>query len=437
MKKVLVFSVMCFIIVELSFAQAPQAFKYQTVVRDASGNPLTNQKVNFRISILQNSTVGISVYTERQIDTTNNFGLANIEIGKGTLVSGNFSNISWGTDKYYIQIEIDPAGGNTFALMGTSQLLSVPYALYAENSGTAGSTGPTGGQGPQGPIGGQGAIGSTGATGSAGVTGPTGNNGSAGATGITGPTGPIAGADKQLIFNDDGNAGASAELTYDKTSKHLAIGTAMPAASAALEVNSTTGALLVPRMTTTQRDALSPVAGMIIYNTTTNKFQGYVLGIPDTTKYGNTDYNTSYGNALGEDIGHHVFIPPSNTYVTSIRIWISSLQSSVSTTLSIYDDKNTQCSGNPTNLGTSLPKTVTPSAWNTFVFSTPVAVTSGVNYHIWSPVTLAIDGATDNPSNTITNWYEADFMMMCSDNSYDRAIEISTVLNPSIWVNLH
>ncbi|MDD5570761.1 MAG: hypothetical protein PHD97_06335, partial [Bacteroidales bacterium] len=135
MKK-LIFSLLLITAIAAVKAQAPQSFKYQTVVRNASGNPITNQKVNFRTSILQTSATGDSVYVETQLDTTNNFGLANLEIGTGIVVYGDFISINWGSNAYFIKTEIDITGGSTFAYMGTSQLLSVPYALYAEKSGT-------------------------------------------------------------------------------------------------------------------------------------------------------------------------------------------------------------------------------------------------------------------------------------------------------------
>jgi hypothetical protein len=119
-----------------SHAQTPHAFKYQTVVRNASNQPVPNQLVSLKISILQSSSTGIPVYIETHMATTNVLGIVNLEIGHGTLVSGNFSTINWGTNSYYVQIELDPAGGTAYQNMGTSQLLSVPYALHAKTAET-------------------------------------------------------------------------------------------------------------------------------------------------------------------------------------------------------------------------------------------------------------------------------------------------------------
>ncbi len=135
MKKLTVFIIGIFLIIASTFAQSPKSFKYQAVVRDNSGTLLANHIVNFRISLLKGGSTGTAVYVETQKDTTNQFGLANLKIGSGTLVSGNFANINWGGDTYFVKIELDPNGNTAFTFMGTSQLLSVPYALYSEKSG--------------------------------------------------------------------------------------------------------------------------------------------------------------------------------------------------------------------------------------------------------------------------------------------------------------
>ncbi len=146
MKRIMIFIyalMMTFII----SAQVPNAFKYQTVVRDASNAIIPNQNVGLQISILQGSAVGTAVYVERHNVTTNALGIVNLNIGQGSVQSGNFSTINWGTNSYFVKIEIDPSGGVAFQDMGTSQLLSVPYALYAASSGGGGGspTGPAGG----------------------------------------------------------------------------------------------------------------------------------------------------------------------------------------------------------------------------------------------------------------------------------------------------
>ena len=120
------------------FAQSPEAFKYQAVARDSDGNNLINQNVSFQISILLGSETGSSVFTETHSLITNDFGLISLEIGNGTHVSGDFSTIGWGGSTYYLNIEMDESGGDNYQQMGVSQLLSVPYALHAGNSGDDG-----------------------------------------------------------------------------------------------------------------------------------------------------------------------------------------------------------------------------------------------------------------------------------------------------------
>jgi hypothetical protein len=113
-------------------AQPPQAFKYQAVVRDAAGEIMSNQAVDIRISIHDATTGGTIVYQETFSETTNQFGLVNLNIGLGTPVTGIFSNIDWSNDSKFIEIEIDSGSG--YISMGTSELFSVPYALYSDRS---------------------------------------------------------------------------------------------------------------------------------------------------------------------------------------------------------------------------------------------------------------------------------------------------------------
>ncbi len=122
--------------VSFVFAQAPQAINYQSVVRGSSGEPLTNQNVAFRISLLQGSLTGTSVYEETHVTSTNDFGLANFSIGNGTVINGIFNAIYWSNAPYFVKVEVDASGGTSYVEMGISQLLSVPYSLYAEKAAT-------------------------------------------------------------------------------------------------------------------------------------------------------------------------------------------------------------------------------------------------------------------------------------------------------------
>ena len=117
-------------------AQSPQQFNYQGVARDNGGNVLANQNIGLQFTLHSTSATGPIVYQEIQFTITNGFGLFNVKVGNGAVVSGNISTINWGGNSYYLQVEMDATGGAVYQNMGTSELLSVPYALYAEESGT-------------------------------------------------------------------------------------------------------------------------------------------------------------------------------------------------------------------------------------------------------------------------------------------------------------
>jgi len=121
-------------------AQPPQAFKYKAIARDKYGRLLVNQQVAMRISILQGSETGIAVYVETHTPYSNTFGIIDLDIGRGTPELGTMAAIDWGASDYFIKIEMDPKckPKKEYTVIGTSQLLSVPYALYAghvQNSG--------------------------------------------------------------------------------------------------------------------------------------------------------------------------------------------------------------------------------------------------------------------------------------------------------------
>jgi len=126
----------------LALAQAPERVKYQAVVRDADGAIVQGQNVSFRISVLEGSTIGMIIYSETHAATTNDFGLVDLEIGGGVVQSGDLSTIQWGSSTYFFKVEVDPDGGNAYQTMGTTQALSVPYALYAKSAGSASGSGP-------------------------------------------------------------------------------------------------------------------------------------------------------------------------------------------------------------------------------------------------------------------------------------------------------
>lgn len=132
MKKI-VYIFLALFISGTALAQAPQGFNYQGVARDLSGAPLAKQEIGLQIAILQESATGDKVYEETHQLTTSDLGLFSIKIGQGETTSGVFKDIDWGKASHFVQVGIDETGGNNYKLMGTSELMSVPYALYAEN----------------------------------------------------------------------------------------------------------------------------------------------------------------------------------------------------------------------------------------------------------------------------------------------------------------
>jgi hypothetical protein len=127
-----------FLILNLNaFAQSvPEAFSYSAIARNSSGLPLSSTNLGIQISILKTSANGNMIYSENHVVNTDSFGLFNLSIGMGSIQSGNFSQIDWGADNYFIQVGMDVNGGTNFLTMGTTQLISVPYALYAKNAGS-------------------------------------------------------------------------------------------------------------------------------------------------------------------------------------------------------------------------------------------------------------------------------------------------------------
>ena len=141
-----------------SFSQAPQKMSYQAVIRNSSGALVNSTTVGIKISIIQGSIAGTIVYSETQSTTTNANGLASLEIGSGVVISGSFSSINWAVGPFFIKTQTDPTGGTNYTITGSSQLMSVPYALFSAN-GTPGPQGPIGLTGAQGPVGPQGLVG--------------------------------------------------------------------------------------------------------------------------------------------------------------------------------------------------------------------------------------------------------------------------------------
>lgn len=168
--------------------QAQSSLSYQAVVRNSSNKLIENSPIGMKVSILQGTETGLVVYAETHRPTSNANGLVTVEIGNGTIETGTFSGINWANGPYFIKTETDLNGGSNYTVTSTNQFLSVPYALYALNSGSS-TAGPQGIQGLKGDKGDKGDQGTIGLTGAAGVKGDKGDQGPIGLTGVAGAKG--------------------------------------------------------------------------------------------------------------------------------------------------------------------------------------------------------------------------------------------------------
>jgi hypothetical protein len=131
MKKL--FTLLAFVATIAINAQAPQGFNYQATVRNSAGALIVNQNVNFKFNIMLNSQTSVPIYSETHFAPTDDLGQVNLTVGTGTPTTGYFSTINWASGTYFLGIELNTGSG--YVAMGTTQLLSVPYALYANNAG--------------------------------------------------------------------------------------------------------------------------------------------------------------------------------------------------------------------------------------------------------------------------------------------------------------
>ncbi|MCC7029054.1 MAG: tail fiber domain-containing protein [Chitinophagaceae bacterium] len=130
------FTFACILFASIAVAQAPQLFNYQGIARDSKGNPISNKHMSLKLAILPAADAVIPEYEETQLIITNEFGLYTLQIGNGQSISGNLKAVKWETGNKYISVSIDPEGGSNYMTAGISQLLSVPYALYADRAGS-------------------------------------------------------------------------------------------------------------------------------------------------------------------------------------------------------------------------------------------------------------------------------------------------------------
>lgn len=136
MKRITLLSTLCLLLLTLAVnAQIPpNAFNYSAVARDAAGQPIATTTIGIQITILKNAPTGASQYSENHFVNTDAYGLFNLVIGAGAVQSGSMATIDWSSDNYFLKVGMDIAGGTNFLTMGTTQLLSVPYALHAHTA---------------------------------------------------------------------------------------------------------------------------------------------------------------------------------------------------------------------------------------------------------------------------------------------------------------
>src|SRR6185437_7623701 len=209
MKRILTF----FILLSASIlvkAQAPDSINYQAIARNSAGVELGGRTLSIRFILHQGSATGPHLMTDIHATvTTNPFGLFTTYIGSGT-DSNSIAGINWASvGAVFLEVDVDTTGGaSNWITMGTTQLMSVPYALFAAHS-LSGPIGPTGLQGPAGPTGTTGPTGNAGTNGTNGGAGPTGPTGSQGVVGFVGPTGPTGTAGTNGVTGPTGADGVT------------------------------------------------------------------------------------------------------------------------------------------------------------------------------------------------------------------------------------
>lgn len=283
MKKIYTLAILLFISL-YTYAQAPNQFSYQAVVRDSSNELVSSSTVGLQISILQGTISGSSVYSETHTPQTNANGLFSVEISKGNVTNGDFSTIDWSNGPYFILTEIDPQGGSNYSITGATQLMSVPYALYANTA--------------------ENVINDA-------VEDDDAN-----------PTNEIQNLSEVLGTGNDANQSNLLNIGG------VSVGSPSLSPSTAIEINSTSSAILLSRMTTQERNALTPAEGMIIYNTEESKFQGY-SGASSTSQWSilhnnNNDINSSISVGVDSNgtpsLAGQSFVPPSDGVLQSLVV---------------------------------------------------------------------------------------------------------------------
>jgi hypothetical protein len=345
MKRILL-SIVAIATISLNFfGQAPEGFKYQAVVRDAGNTILNNQVVGMQMTIQQGFIGGTTVYQETFTPTTNGYGLINLEIGSGTVISGDFTTIDWSVGPYFIETAVDITGGTSYAVMGTSQLMSVPYALHSKTAESVtndavddADADPTNELQDWSNLPGIPANIDTDAT----------DDFSGDYNDLTNqPTIPTVPTNVSVFTNDAGYVTTSNDADADPTNElqnigevlivgnnangnnivntgKIGIGTAAPNVESSMDI-ATALPVVFPSMTQVQVDALTaPVAGMVQYNTTANKLQVYSVAsgaVANSTVSLTDTYVMDDG--FMQDYPAQSFQPSTNTNLQSITFWVN------------------------------------------------------------------------------------------------------------------
>ena len=311
MKKI--FTLLAFVLLSANvFAQAPQKMSYQAVIRNSSNDLVASTSIGMKISIVQGSDLGTVVFSETQSITTNNNGLATLEIGNGSVLEGTFGDIDWSQGPYFIKTETDPTGGTNYSITGTSELMSVPYALFALNSTP----------GPQGEPGIQGEPGLTGATGSVANVGTISEASTAnGAT--------VTAGELKLAPADATNGGIVTSGSQTFAGEKIFSG--------GLKVENKP--FLPTKLNQSQINSLSALEeGMVVYNTDTRKLQLYSVGASDAI---NDSFTGTFTSDFLLDM-EQTFIPPTTGVITAIQLFVKSdMDPELSLDIDFSDDSGT------------------------------------------------------------------------------------------------
>ncbi|OQX78714.1 MAG: hypothetical protein B6D61_04855 [Bacteroidetes bacterium 4484_249] len=431
MKKAILTLTVAVAICFTSFGQAPDGFTYQAVIRDAANTVLINLPVGIQLTILQGGASGNAVYTETFSHTTNAYGLVNLEVGTGS-TSGDFSTIDWTNGPYFIETAVDITGGTSYSVMGVSQLLSVPYALHAKTSesvtGTIAETDPI-----------------FGASVAGGITAMDTSywNNKLGIEVDGSLTNEIQNIHSVLIEGND--AGLNSLTNIGR----LTIGSTDETPGAALEINSVQGALLLPRMTTNQRNALTPVEGMMIYNTTERKFQGY-CGFDTTilaySSIGLTDAYV-YDDGFIQDYPAQSFQVSEYGILDSLSFWVAEFYNGFISD-GIYIEVYSGLPNTPETFLAYKYITINSTGKYTISFDEAPLLSTNTDYFFvikptmpfkigWLSVLMS-NGATPGEHPYGSLWYfDCDMVEFEDSQTEDLKFEIISGTNGPSWTDLH